>query len=230
MNTQTIQAAARAESGKGIAHKLRAAGRIPAVAYGPSVASQQLSLDPKALLDLRKSPLGWNQPIAIEVDGGDNVTLALLHAVQRHPVSGKVLHADFLCIEEGSEVTVKVPLRLTGKAPGEALGGRISQPKRDLAVVCTPDTIPNAIEIDISGLNVGDRILLSELAVPKGVRVSLAFDGPAVSCVGRRGGAAEELEEADAAAAAAASAAAAGDEAGEGGDAEGGDAAGGDKK
>jgi large subunit ribosomal protein L25 len=200
MNTQTIQAEARAESGKGIAHKLRAAGRIPAVAYGSSVDSQKLSLDPKVILDLRKGHLGWNQPIAIEVDGGDNVALAILSEVQRHPVSGKVLHADFLCIDEGSDITVKVPLRLIGKAPGEALGGRISQPKRDLEVHCTPTTIPSAIEIDISALNVGDRILFSELPVPKGVRVSLAFDAPAVSCVGRRGGPDDDLEEEEAAA------------------------------
>jgi len=195
MNTQTIQAEARAESGKGVAHKLRAVGRIPAVAYGATATPQQLSLDPKALQDLRKSPLGWNQPVAIEVDGGDNVNLAVLREVQRHPVSGKFLHADFLCVEEASEITMMVPLRLTGKSPGEALGGRISQPKRSLAVRCTPVSIPSAIEIDISTLHVGDRIMLSEVPVPSGVSVSLAFDAPAVSCVGRRGGLEEELEE-----------------------------------
>ena len=195
MNTQTIQAEARAESGKGVAHKLHAVGRIPAVAYGASVEPQQLSLDPKALVDLRKSPLGWNSLIAIEVDGGDNVNLAVLQEVQRHPVSGKFLHADFLCVDEASEITMQVPLRLTGKSPGEALGGLISQPKRALSVRCTPATIPSAIEIDISSLHVGDRILLSEVPVPSGVRVLLAFDAPAVSCVGRRGGEDEDLGE-----------------------------------
>lgn len=198
MNTQTIQAEARAESGKGVAHKLRAVGRIPAVAYGASGAPQQLSLDPKALLELRKSPLGWNQPVAIEVDGGDNVSLAVLREVQRHPVSGHFLHADFLRVTEASEIVMQVPLRLTGKSPGAALGGRISQPKRALAVRCTPGAIPPAIEIDISELNVGDRIMLSELAVPTGVSVSLKVDLPAVSCVGRRGGDDDDLGEDDA--------------------------------
>jgi large subunit ribosomal protein L25 len=192
MNTQTIQAEARSESGKGIARKLRAASRIPAVAYGGQTAPRQLSLDPKQLQDLRKSPLGWNQPVTIEVDGGENVSLALLREVQRHPVSGQFLHADFMCIEANAQVVVQVPLHLIGKSPGEALGGRISQPKRAVAVLCTPDTIPNAVEIDISTLEVGDRILLSEVTFPSGVSSHYAHDAPAVSCVGRRGGAAEE--------------------------------------
>jgi len=195
MNTQTIQAEARSETGKGQARKLRASDRIPAIAYGGASDPQELSLDPKALAELRKSPLGWNQPVTIEVDGGDNVGLALLRDVQKHPVSGQVLHADFMRVEEGAEVIVQVPMRLVGKSPGEALGGRISQPKRAVAVRCTPSTIPKAVEIDISGLEVGDRVLLSEVKFPAGVQASFAHDAPAVSCVGRRGGA-DDLDEA----------------------------------
>ena len=187
MNTQTIQAEARADAGKGVARKLRASGLIPAVAYGGAGDAVQLSLDPRDLTNLRKAPLGWNSPIEIEVEGGENVGLVLLRAVQKHPISGKLLHADFLRVAADSEVEVKVPLRLTGSSPGAALGGRLSQPKREVAVLCTPASIPNGVEIDVSSLNIGDRIMLSEVAFPEGVRASFKHDAPAVACVGRRG-------------------------------------------
>ena len=204
MNTQTIQAEARAEAGKGVARKLRASGLIPAVAYGGAGEPVQLALNPRALTDRRKAPLGWNSPVEIEVEGGENVGLALLTAVQKHPISGKLLHADFLRVAADSEVEVKVPLKLSGASPGAALGGRISQPKREVAVLCTPGSIPNGVEIDISSLNIGDRIMLSEVSFPEGVRASFKHDAPAVACVGRRGArkAAESDEGADATASA----------------------------
>ncbi|MCP4871889.1 MAG: 50S ribosomal protein L25 [Proteobacteria bacterium] len=188
MQTQTLQASLRGGTGKGSARKLRSEGLIPAVAYGAAGETASLALDPQQLRELRRSSLGWNMPVSIDVDGGDNIPLALLRDVQKHPISRALLHADFLRVDPADEVVIRVQLRLEGKAPGAELGGLINQPNRELLVSCKPADIPATIVIDISGLEINDRLLLSEVPMPKGCRAVFKHDGTAVSCMGRRGG------------------------------------------
>ncbi len=197
MSNPTIHAELRTNSGKGVARSLRRGGRMPAVAYGGGTEALPLSIDPKELVTLRSGPLGWNQPVKIEVDGGDGVALAMLKAVDKHPVSGEILHADFVRVDAKSEVKVAVPLRIEGTAPGVAMGGLLNQQLRTLQVLCLPSAIPAGISLDVSGLEVGDRLLLSQLTLPKGV-TSLVSDQPVVSVSGRRGGPDEFDEEAEA--------------------------------
>lgn len=203
MQIQTIQASVRSGTGKGQARKLRASGVIPVIAYGAKGEPTSLSLDPAELRSLRKSALGWNMPVQIKVDGGDDIELALLRDVQKHPISRELLHADFVRVEPTDEVVIRVALRLEGKAPGAELGGLINQPNRELLVACKPADIPATIVIPIGRLNIGDRLLLSEVPMPDGCRAVFKHDGTAVACVGRRGGALgetledEEAEEAD---------------------------------
>jgi large subunit ribosomal protein L25 len=210
MSNPTIHAEIRTEKGKGVARTLRRAGRMPAVAYGGGNDAQVLSIEPSALQELKSGPLGWNQPVKIEVAGGDTVALAMLKAVDKHPISGAFLHADFLTLDAKQAVKVEVPLRLVGTAPGVALGGLLNQQLRTLTVSCLPGDIPAGIALDVSKLEVGDRLLLSELKMPKGVAAMIA-DQPLVSVSGRRGSRLDEE----------------GDEA-EGGEAEGGEAEGGE--
>jgi len=195
METQTIQASVRSDHGKGNARKLRSTGQIPAVAYGGGGEATSLTLDPAQLHLLRRSSLGWNMPVSIDVDGGDDIALALLRDVQKHPISRALLHADFVKVAEADEVVIRVQLRLEGKAAGAELGGLINQPNRELLVACTPTNIPATIVIDVTELNIGDRVLLSELPMPAGCRAVFRHDGTAVSCVGRRGGALGDEDE-----------------------------------
>ena len=194
METQTIQALSRQESGKGVARKLRRNGMIPAIAYGGESDSQALSLDPNQLHQLRKSRLGWNHPVTIEVENGARVELALLREVQKHPISGKLLHADFLRVAEGDEVVVRVPLAIDGRALGQEIGGRISQPRREIAICCRPSQIPERILVDVRELEIGDKVMLSQLPMPEGCRPEFRNDVTVAACVGRRGGAEEAME------------------------------------
>ena len=130
MSNPTLQAEQRSDTGKGVARKLRAAGRMPAVAYGGSAAAQNLTINPEQILGLKRGPLGWNQPVSIDVDGGDNVELAMLQAVDKHPITGQLLHADFVRVDAKQAVVVAVPLRVEGTAPGVAMGGRLNQQLR----------------------------------------------------------------------------------------------------
>jgi large subunit ribosomal protein L25 len=197
METQTIQASTRSGTGKGIARKLRRDGWIPAVAYGGGGETACLSLDPAELALLRKSRLGWNMPVSIQVEGGDDIALALLRDVQKHPVSRALLHADFIRVDADTEVRVRVPIRLEGRAAGAEIGGLISQPNRVILVACLPTDIPVEVAIDITEMEIGDRVLLSSIPMPEGCRAVFRFDGTAVACVGRRGGALEDEETED---------------------------------
>jgi len=218
MSNPTIHAEFRTDKGKGVARTLRRAGRMPAVAYGGGNDAQALSIDPSDLQKLKGGPLGWNQPVKIEVAGGDTVALAILKAVDKHPISGAFLHADFLTLDAKQTVKVDVPLKLEGTAPGVALGGLLNQQLRTLTVSCLPADIPPGILVDVSKLQVGDRLLLSELKMPKGV-ASLIVDQPLVSVSGRRGSRIDEEEDAAGGAGAEAGDAEAGDaEAGESGE------------
>ena len=196
MQTEIIRAQARHEGGKGVARHLRRSGLIPAVAYGGTGETVTLALDPNQLIRLRKSRLGWNHPVTIEVEGGEPVQLALLRDIQKHPISGKLLHADFLRVDEGSEVVIAVPLRVDGRAIGEEIGGRISQPRREILIRCSPAHIPEKILVDVRPLNIGDKILLSALELPEGCVPEFLHDVTVASCIGRRGGAIDELQDA----------------------------------
>ncbi len=196
MQTQTINASARSEGGKGVARKLRSIGLIPAVAYGEGKAATSLALDPAQLRALRKTHLGWNHPVRIEIEGGEDIPLALLRDVQRHPISGELLHADFRTVRPTSEVVLRIPLRLQGRAVGQEIGGLISTPRRDVKLACLPDCIPVEVPVDITPLEIGDKIMLDELTLPEGCRaVEETFS--VASCVGRRGGLEEEELEDD---------------------------------
>ena len=195
MELHTLSAEARSATGKGVARKLRAEGRIPAVVYGHGDPAS-LTIDPKQLRRLRNEPLGWNTPLTLEVEGGDNIEKALLTEVQRHPVTGRFLHADFQRVGASGEVKVTVPVKTEGRAVGITLGGRVSVILPEVEVLCQVGSIPAALPVDVGPLNIGDKVLLQALPLPEGVRVASRHNPPVVSCVGKRGArkAAEEAE------------------------------------
>lgn len=195
METETLHAALRTEAGKGAARRLRRTGMIPAVAYNSSGTATSLSVSPAELNRLQKSRLGWNHPVSIQIEGADDIPLALLRDVQRHPISRQLLHADFETLGDGDEVVVQVPVEPTGRAQGQEVGGRINLPQRAIALCCQPAAIPVSIKVDVTPLDVGDKIMLSELTLPEGTRVQFRSDVPIATCIGRRGGLEAELEE-----------------------------------
>lgn len=204
MEYPTIQAQARTERGKGAARRARRDGRIPAVAYSAGSEAVSLSVNPKDLHLLHRGDLGWNAPFVLAVDGGEDLGLSMLKDVQRHPVSGALLHADFMRVADDVPVTVRLPLVLVGKSPGVELGGKLAQPLRSVRVQCLPALIPQRIEIDISTMQIGDKVLLSSLPTPEGVTLAYRQDATVVNIVrGRGAGAAvvnaegEEAEEAE---------------------------------
>lgn len=166
----------REGTGKGAARKLRAAGKIPAVLYGRGRDSLPLAVDPRALDRILRSS-GANTLLDLTIEGRPDLadTVALVKELQRDPLRGAIVHADLYAVDLTRAVTVDVPVHLVGKPRGLDFGGILEHTLREVALECLPRAIPEAIEVDVSNLEVGDVLHVRDLALPEGV--SLVTDG-----------------------------------------------------
>lgn len=171
MSQNELAAETRSATGKGAARKLRATGRIPAVVYGRAMQTRQVSVDPQDLDKLLHSTgAGLNTLIDLQLEGAEQQVL--LKALQRDPVHGAFLHADFYQVDLSQAVVVSVPLRVVGRAPGVELGdGILDLPLREIEIACLPTAIPDHIEADVSELQIGQSLHVSELHLPEGAEL-----------------------------------------------------------
>lgn len=172
MESIKVSASRRSESGKGAASRLRAIGKIPAVAYGKQLPAQALAVSPDTLKAVFASAYGNNAVIELDVEGKDKLTV-LLRDYQYHPVSRQLLHADFVQIHLDQPVDVEVPLELTGKPAGIIKGGVLRQVFRKLPIRALPNDIPVKIVHDVTALDLDGHVAPKDLVLPQGVSVRL---------------------------------------------------------
>jgi large subunit ribosomal protein L25 len=172
METVEIVVARRTGTGKGEARRMRSAGQVPGVLYGPKRTVAHVSIDSEEL-ERRLARLEGSPLLRLKHRDGSDAELhermVLLREMQRHPVSGRVLHADFYEVDLTERLVVSVPLHFTGKAAGVVAGGILQPILREVEVECLPTEIPEFLEIDVSGLNIHDAVHVSELKLPEGV-------------------------------------------------------------
>jgi large subunit ribosomal protein L25 len=168
-DVSTLPAQKRDQSGKGPSHRLRAKGLIPAVCYGPYDKPLHVAIDPDAIKKAIATPHKFNTVITLQVEGGETRTV-LFKDFEKDPLDGKVLHADFLEVRMDKDVTVNVPVVLTGKPEGVTAGGILQQVARTLAVECKPSDIPEKIEVDVSALKITESLHVSDVKAPGGVK------------------------------------------------------------
>ena len=171
-----LQAEPRQESGKNVTRKMRAAGRVPAVVYGHGEETRLLSVDAHEL-DLLFKRVHWeNTIVELTIEGERAPVRTLVREVQSHAHKPFIFHVDFQQIHAGERVHVSVPIRLIGNAPGLKSGGVMMQTETDLDIRCTPDNIPEFIEVDVSGLDIGDAVHLRDITLPEGVEAEIDAD------------------------------------------------------
>ncbi|MFO7260025.1 MAG: 50S ribosomal protein L25/general stress protein Ctc [bacterium] len=180
VTTATLNATLRHEHGKGPARRLRRQGKIPAVIYGHGETTRSLAVDAQEVARLFSRIQVENTIISLNIEGERGPVRALVREVQRHPYRPEILHVDFYQIHAGERVHLEVPVRLVGTAAGVRAGGILQQTLHDIAVRCLPDQIPEAIEADISALEIGDSLHVSDLRVPEGVEIET--EGERVVC------------------------------------------------
>ena len=165
----------RKSTGNGPARVLRRAGQIPAVLYGRRTEPVLLSVNTKDFeLILKKGSFG-QFILNLVIQNGKKVTkAAMIKELQTHPVSGSLIHIDFYEVDMKRQIKVMVPIITTGKSVGVEEGGMLNIVRRELEVFCLPGDIPESIEIDISGLTIGDSIHLED--VPLGENIEISSD------------------------------------------------------
>jgi large subunit ribosomal protein L25 len=160
----------REHTGKGVARKLRAKGRIPGVCYGAGADTLPVALDPVPLEKaLRASAAGMNTLFGVQGGGAFHGKSVLIKELQRDPVQRNLLHADFYAVDLTKEIEVKVPLHLTGSAAGLMNGGIVDHQLREIEIRCLPTAIPESFSLDVSALDIGDSLHVRDIALPEGI-------------------------------------------------------------
>lgn len=176
----------RGDLGKSAVRRLRAAGKIPAICYGPGKEPLPLAVDPTVLVKSLDPVKKTNTVLTLTVTGapadGDSTLTVMLRDYQKDAIRGQLTHADFVRVDLNKPVHATVPIVLVGKAEGVKLGGIMHQVIRVLEIECTPDKIPVKLEIDVTPLGMGEAVHVSDLKLPEGVR-PLADGGSTVCAV-----------------------------------------------
>ncbi|HEY3734158.1 MAG TPA: 50S ribosomal protein L25/general stress protein Ctc [Streptosporangiaceae bacterium] len=166
-----IAAEPRSEFGKGFARRTRVAGKVPAVLYGHGTDTRHITLPGHDLMMALKT-----QNALIRLEGlPDGSELALPKAVQRDPIRGDIEHVDFILVRRGEKVTVEVAVRVSGEV---FPGGMLDQQLVQVPVEAEATNIPQAFDVDVTGLEIGTSVHAADLVLPEGV--SLAADPEAL--------------------------------------------------
>jgi large subunit ribosomal protein L25 len=170
MPSASLSAEPRTESGKGVARKLRAAGRVPGVIYGHARAVQSLSVVARDLDKLLSTIAAGSTVVQLTL--GNATTSTLIREIQRHPFKKAVLHIDFQELVAGEKVTVNVPLVYVGIPDGVRLSGALlEQIMHSVEVLADPTSIPNHIDVDVTHLAMGHSLHVRDLALAAGIEV-----------------------------------------------------------
>lgn len=205
-DVQTLSATLRDRAGKGAARQSRRDGLVPGVVYGAKQDPLLVQMQPQDLLrELRRTGF-FTRVFDLKV--GEKTTEHVLpRDVQFDPVTDKPIHVDFLRVSDTATVHVMVPVvfKNEGASPGLKRGGVLNIVRHEIGFVCRVNAIPHAIEIDLSGTDIGDSIHISSVKLPEGVRTEIRRDFT-VATIGAPSAVKSEAQEAQAAAAAAAAA------------------------
>lgn len=191
-----LKADMRTSSGNGPARALRRDGKIPAVLYGPGKEALWLSVGIKDLSKALKMGQGSHTLFKLKIqDSQKSNRSAMLKELQTHPVSQKYLHADFYEIAMDRKITVSIPVVAKGKPKGAENGEILQIIRRELDVLCLPMEIPEAIQVDVSHLEIGDSIHRNEIALEGGIEFADDNNYTVITVLGSKAAEEEKLEE-----------------------------------
>ena len=171
MSQPVIAARVRKNKGKGAARKLRKNNQIPAIFYGPKTEPVMLAVDYSELKGIMKRGSGENIVIDLQVqsDQGTETRKAMLKDLLMDPVKDTFLHADFYEISMDKKITVGVPIRLVNTPVGATDGGILQHIRRELTISCMPGKLIDFLDLDVSGLDIGDSLHIRDIELPEGI-------------------------------------------------------------
>lgn len=172
MSEEALQVSIRTDFSKAANRQLRKSGFMPAVVYGLNEAPANIAISPKVVARILASDAGRNSLVYLQREGTDIKRHVIIQDVQRHPVTGRLVHVDFLRVDPTHKVRVKVPVRLVGIPVGvKAQGGSLDFVHRMLEVECLPNLIPGHIDVNVEAMKVGDSIRFDQLGLSSALTI-----------------------------------------------------------
>ena len=164
-----LKAAIRNRTGSGRLNQMRKEGWLPSVMYGLGKENKNLKVDLRTFVDVLAHSTSENILVNLDIEGAGQ-SLAFLQAVQHHSITGAPIHADFRAIDENTEIVAHVPLHLDGEPVGVKNGGGVLEHiVHSLEIRCLPNDLPSLLHADVTSLEIGDSLHISELKLPAGV-------------------------------------------------------------
>ncbi|GAB6052766.1 50S ribosomal protein L25/general stress protein Ctc [Magnetospira thiophila] len=190
-----LDAEVRERAGKGAARATRRAGRIPAVIYGGKTEPIMISLEPIQLHKRLHAPGFFSHMVQLKL--GSESYQVLPRDVQFHPVTDVPLHVDFLRVSKEDRIEVAVVVDFINElaSPGLKRGGVLNVVRHEVELICSPDNIPETLIADLTGLNIGDSVHISNIALPEGVVPAIADRDFTIATVVAPSGMETETEE-----------------------------------
>ena len=180
----TLKVATRAQTGRSSSRRLRKANRIPAILYGKHSDPEKLSIEVPEFTKLLKSVAGRSLLIELNREDKAEKALSFLQEIQRDPITDRYLHVDLHEVKADEKFEIRVPVRVTGESFGvKNQSGVLEIASHMLRIRCLPGDLPEAIEIDVTALNVGQTIKVGELKPVQGVTFMDDKGQPVVACV-----------------------------------------------
>lgn len=171
MAQYTLRVSVRDNKGKEAAKKLRRNNQIPAIFYGPDTEPLMLTVDYPDLDGIIKQTAAENIILGLQIEseeGSDSKTV-MLKELQVDPLKNTYLHADFYEVSKEREVTVGIPIHLLNTPAGVLEGGILQHVRREITITCLPDQMVEHLDVDVSGLAIGDSIHIRDIDLPEGL-------------------------------------------------------------
>ncbi len=175
-DSNILEAEPRERAGKGAARATRRAGRVPCVIYGAKKDPKSISIDPLVLRKSLDAGTFFSTVYEVNINGGGDTERVLPRDVQLHPVTDVPQHVDFLRVSSATKVTVEVPCRFLNEEESEGLkrGGVLNVVRYAIEVLCAVDNIPTEVDVDLTGMDIGDSVHFSQVSLPDGVEPTIS--------------------------------------------------------
>ncbi|RJP25945.1 MAG: 50S ribosomal protein L25 [Candidatus Abyssobacteria bacterium SURF_5] len=194
MEMVELKASVRSQTGKKGAREYRKRGLVPGILYGRNEQPAPVAVDPKELNRALHTHAGANAIIRLSVeDKADEPITVVVKELQVDTIKGTMTHVDFCHISLDEVIQTSVPFEIVGEAPGVKQGGILERTLWELEIESLPLNIPDSIKIDVSSLDLGDALMVSDLSIPEGITVLTDSDIAVVSIVAPRGEPAAEV-------------------------------------
>ncbi|MGC6427515.1 MAG: 50S ribosomal protein L25 [Akkermansiaceae bacterium] len=173
--TQTLKAETRQRTGSGVLKQMRREGYIPSVVYGGKSENANIKVNTKTLTDMLAASASANIIVDLEIDGAGKQS-AFIQDTQKDPLTGQLLHADFLAVSDDTIINANLPVILHGEPVGVKAGGILEQMIHSLEITCSPKDLPETLDANVENIEVGQSLSVGDLELPEGVSAILSDD------------------------------------------------------